>query len=150
MLNSVYWLIILAVLILIEIITLGLTAIWFAAGALAAFIASLFLENLIIEVIVFAGFSLSLLYFIRPMFIKSYHPGKKKSDYEGVIGKSAVVDITIDNLKLSGKVNVEGREWAARSLEGNIIEKGTRVRILGISGTKLVVSTVRSREGAIS
>lgn len=143
MLNSIYWLIILAVLIFIEIITLGLTAIWFAAGALAAFIASLFLDNLVIEVIVFLGFSLSLLYFIRPLIVKYFSPRKTKSDYEGVIGKNAIVDITIDNLNLSGRVNIEGQEWSARSLEGNIIEKGSRVKVLGISGTRLIVSMVR-------
>ena len=39
--ESYYWLIIMAVLILFEIITLGLSTIWFAFGALAAFVASL-------------------------------------------------------------------------------------------------------------
>ena len=36
--NAMYWLILLIVLVVIEIITLGLTTIWFAGGALAAFV----------------------------------------------------------------------------------------------------------------
>lgn len=39
--DGVYWLIIVIVMAVIEIITLGLTTIWFAGGALVAFIASL-------------------------------------------------------------------------------------------------------------
>ena len=37
---AIGWLIIMAVLIIIELATLGLTTIWFAAGAFAAFIAA--------------------------------------------------------------------------------------------------------------
>jgi membrane protein implicated in regulation of membrane protease activity len=143
--NSIYWLIILAVLIFIEIITLGLTTIWFAAGALTAFIISLFLDNLVMEVIVFIGVSLILLYFVRPLVIKYFSPKNKKSDYEGVIGKNALVDITIDNFHSSGQVNVDGQEWSARSLEGSIIQKGSSVKVQGISGSKLIVSMVHGR-----
>ena len=38
---AVMWLILLGVLLVVEIITLGLTTIWFAGGALAAFLAAL-------------------------------------------------------------------------------------------------------------
>lgn len=38
---SIIWLILLAVLLVIEIITLGLTTIWFAGGALVAFLVSI-------------------------------------------------------------------------------------------------------------
>ena len=51
--ESYYWLIIMAVLILFEIITLGLSTIWFAFGALAAFVASLLGANIVIQLIVF-------------------------------------------------------------------------------------------------
>lgn len=143
MTSSLYWLIILAVLIFIEIITLGLTTIWFAAGALTAFIVSLFMDNLIVELIVFTGVSLTFLYFVRPLVLKYFNPRKTRTGYEGVIGKEALVDITIDNLKSAGQVNVEGQEWSARSLEGSIIEKGVKVKVQGISGAKLIVSQIR-------
>lgn len=140
MTNSIYWLLILAILIFIEIITLGLTTIWFAAGALVAFIISLFFDNLILEVILFLIISLALLYFTRPLVLRHIHPKHAKINYEGVIGKDAMVLITIDNMSQTGKVNVEGQEWSARSFEGSIIEKGAAVKIQGITGAKLVVS----------
>ena len=139
--NSVYWLIILAVLIVIEIMTLGLTTIWFAGGALSAFIVSLFFDNLLVEVILFGVVSLVLLYFTRPLVIKYFNPKKTNTNYEGVIGKEAFVIIKIDNMKAVGQVTVDGQEWAARSLEGNMIEKGTTVAVRGISGDNLIVTS---------
>lgn len=139
--NSIYWLIVLAVLIFIEIITLGLTTIWFAGGALVAFVVSLFFDNLLVEIILFLVVSLVLLYFTRPYVLKYFNPKRTKTNYEGVIGKEALVIATIDNINATGQVSVDGQEWSARSLEGNIIEKGNKVKVQGISGVKLIVTT---------
>ncbi|HHU73982.1 MAG TPA: NfeD family protein [Clostridiales bacterium] len=139
---SIYWLIVLAVLILIEIITLGLTTIWFAGGALVAFIVSLFVDNIILEIILFLLVSFALLYFTRPLVIKHFNPKRTKTNYQGVIGKEAMVTITIDNMNATGQVIVDGQEWSARSLDGNVIEKGTKVKVEGISGVKLIVSII--------
>lgn len=138
--NSIYWLIVLAVLIFIEIITLGLTTIWFAGGALVAFIVSLFYDNLLLELILFLIVSMALLYFTRPVVLKYFNPKRTKTNYEGVIGKEALVIITIDNINATGQVVVDGQEWSARSLEGIVLEKGTKVIIQGISGVKVMVT----------
>lgn len=140
MTSSIYWLIILAVFIFIEIITLGLTTIWFAGGALVAFIVSLFCDSLLLEVILFLLVSMSLLYFTRPLVLKYFNPRRTKTNYEGVIGKEALVIVTIDNINAVGQVTVEGQEWSARSLDGNVIEKGTKVKVQGITGVKLIVT----------
>lgn len=138
--NSIYWLVILAILIFIEIITLGLTTIWFAGGSLVAFIVSLFYDNLLVEIIVFLLVSLALLYFTRPVVIKYFNPKRVKTNYEGIIGKEAIVITPIDNLNSVGQVRVDGQEWSARSLDGSYIEKDVKVKVQGISGVKLIVS----------
>jgi membrane protein implicated in regulation of membrane protease activity len=138
--NSIAWLVLLAILILIEIITLGLTTIWFAGGALVAFIVSLFVDNLLLEMILFLTVSLILLYFTRPFIIKYFNPGRVKTNYMGVIGKEAVVTVTIDNINAAGQVMVDGQEWSARSVNGEMIEKGATVIVKSISGVKLMVS----------
>lgn len=142
--NSIYWIIILAVFILIEILTLNVTTIWFAGGALAAFIVSLFFDNLLLEIILFFVVSLALLYFTRPIVIKYFNPKQIKTDYEGVIGKEAVVITAVDNMSTSGQVDVDGQKWSARSLEGNVLKKGTKVMVQGISGAKLIVAGIKS------
>jgi membrane protein implicated in regulation of membrane protease activity len=141
--NSIYWLIVLAVLIFIEIITLGLTTIWFAGGALVAFIVSLFYDNLLVEIILFLIVSLLLLYFTRPVILKFFNPKRTKTNYEGVIGKEALVITTIDNINASGQVSVDGQEWSAKSLDGLKIEKGSRVKVQGITGVKLMVTIIK-------
>lgn len=138
--NSIAWLILLAVLIFVEMITLGLTTIWFAGGALAAFVVSLFYDNLLLEIVLFLVISLALLYFTRPIVMKYFNPKRIKTNYEGVIGKEAMVTVTIDNINAAGQVIVDGQEWTARSADGSVIEKGTRVTVQSISGVKLMVS----------
>ncbi len=137
--NPIYWIIVLAILIFIEILTLKVTTIWFAGGALTAFIVSLYLDNLLLEIILFLAVSISLLYFTRPMVIEHFHPGTHKSLQGGVVGREALVTCDVDNMNTLGQVEVDGKEWQALSLEGIVLEKGTKVIIQGISGTKLIV-----------
>lgn len=144
--NSIYWLIILAILIFIEILTLGLTTIWFAGGALVAFIVSLFYDNLLLEVVLFLIVSMVLLYFTRPLVLKYFNPKRTKTNYEGVIGKEAKVIIAIDNMNATGQVVVDGQVWSAKSFEGVNIVEGTKVRVQGIAGVKLIVSIIKEEQ----
>lgn len=144
--NSVYWLIILAVLLLIEIATLGLTTIWFAGGALVAFIVSLFCDNTVLEVILFLTISLILLFFTRPIVLRYFNPARVKTNYEVVIGKVAIVTSRIDNANATGQATVAGQEWTARSVTGEILEEGTNVIVKEVSGVKLMVERVKEEQ----
>ncbi len=140
--NSSYWLIALAVFLVIEIITLGLTTIWFAGGALIAFLLSLVADSFILEFIVFLGVSLVLLFFTRPLAQKYFNKQRIKTNYESLIGKEGRVVEKIDNFNNTGQVTVNGQEWTARAFDSEeIIEAGQRVIIRDISGVKLIVKT---------
>jgi membrane protein implicated in regulation of membrane protease activity len=145
MANSIAWLILLIFLVFVEIITLGLTTIWFAGGALVAFIVSLFYDSLILEAVLFVVVSLVLLFFTRPIVKKYFNSTRTKTNFEAVIGREALVTGTIDNINNSGWAVVNGLEWSARSVNGEIIEKGTKVIVESISGVKLMVS--KKKEG---
>lgn len=140
MTNSILWLLILAILIFIEIITLGLTTIWFAGGALVAFIISLFYDNLLVELILFLVVSMILLYFTRPLVLKYFNPKKGKVNQEGIVGRTATVTAAIDNRIAAGQVEIDGVVWSAKSLDNIVIEQGSVVKIHGISGVRLIVS----------
>lgn len=144
--DSIYWIIILVILIFIEIITLGLTTIWFAGGALASFVISLFFNNLLAEIIVFLVVSLVLLYFTRPLVLKYFNPKRTITNYEGVVGKEAMVIVTIDNIKATGQVIVDGQEWSARTADGSVLDKNTKVKVQGITGVKLIVTKIKEDE----
>ncbi len=50
---TMFWLIVLVVLVVIELLTMGLTTIWFAGGALIATIAAVLGAPMVVQVILF-------------------------------------------------------------------------------------------------
>ncbi len=137
--EGVFWLFIVVVMAIIEIITLGLTTIWFAGGALVAFIASLLGANLIVQIVLFIVVSVGLLALTRPLAVKFLNKDRESTNAESLIGKRAVVKQEIDNLNAQGMVSVNGQEWTARAYEEKIIPEGATVEIMEISGVKLLV-----------
>lgn len=137
--EGIFWLVVVVVMAIIEIITLGLTTIWFAGGALVAFLACLLGANLIVQIILFVLVSLLLLGFTRPFAVKFINKDRTKTNAESLIGKDGVVLQDIDNLKANGMVSVSGQEWTARSADDTVIVKDTVVEIVEIRGVKLIV-----------
>ncbi len=136
----IIWLIAAAVLIIMEIISLGLTTIWFAGGALVAALMAYLGLHWIIQVLIFAVVSLLLLLFTRPLAVKHLMKEPEKTNVEGLIGKTGYVTKTINNLKAEGEVKLNGMEWTARSKDDEVIEENEEVIVEEISGVKLVVS----------
>ena len=66
-----FWLILFVILIILELCTINLTTIWFAFGALLAYVTSLFFDNVIIQTTVFLVVSVATLIFTRPI-VKKY------------------------------------------------------------------------------
>lgn len=134
------WLVILIVLLIIEILTLGLTTIWFAGGALTAFIAAEFGASLPVQIVLFFVVSLVLLIFTRPVALRYFNAKRTKTNSESLIGKKAVVTQSIDNSLGVGEATVNGLVWTARAEEfQDSIEKGKTVTIIAIDGVKLIV-----------
>jgi membrane protein implicated in regulation of membrane protease activity len=142
--EALYWLIGLAVLLFIEIVTLGLTTIWFAGGALVAFIAALLGADLWLQFLCFSLISLILLIFTRPVAVRKLNKNRVKTNYEGLIGKVVKVTKTVDNENQSGEAVVNGQEWTVRSADDNVvIESGTKVKIINIAGVRLIVEVYK-------
>lgn len=134
------WLIIFVACIVIEIVTLGLTTIWFAGGALAAAAGAALGAPLWLQAVLFVAVSLVLLYFTRPIAVKYFNKDRVKTNAESLVGKQAIVISEIDNLQGIGQVTVNGQEWSARSVsEGGALPTGTVVIVRAISGVKLMV-----------
>lgn len=142
--EGIFWLIIVVVMAVIEIITLGLTTIWFAGGALVAFIASLLGADLVVQIILFVVVSVLLLAVTRPLAVEFLNKDRIRTNAESLIGKTAVVLEEIDNLKAQGQVSVEGQEWTARAVEEQVIPRDAQVEIVEISGVKLMVKEKQS------
>lgn len=137
--EGIFWLIVIIVMAVIEIITLGLTTIWFAGGALVAFLASLLGANLLIQTILFIVVSVILLAVTRPIAVEFFNKDRTKTNVESLIGKTALVLQEIDNLRARGMVSVSGQEWSAKSVDDEVIPVETQVEIVEIRGVKLLV-----------
>ena len=138
--DVIIWLIIAAILIVSEIVSLGLTSIWFAGGAIVAAVIAHFGAHWIIQILVFAVVSFVLLILTRPIAQKHLMKDLEKTNIDGLIGTIGLVTETIDNTKAEGVVILDGKEWTARSVNGEIIEKDSNVKVDSISGVKLMVT----------
>lgn len=134
------WLIIFVACIVVEIVTMGLTTIWFAGGSLAASVAAAVGAPLWLQIVLFVAVSLLLLYFTRPIAVKYFNKDRVKTNAESLVGKQAIVISEIDNLQGIGQVTVGGQEWSARTTgDGITLPVGSVVIIRAISGVKLMV-----------
>lgn len=139
---AILWLALLVVFILIEVSTVSMVSAWFAAGALAALIASLCNGPLWLQIVLFVVVSIVLLLALRPLAKKYFTPRLTKTNVDAVIGSEGMVIERIDNVTSSGRVKLAHMEWAARSTDGNVLEAGTRIRVDKIEGVKVFVTAL--------
>ena len=142
MLPSAFWLIALIVLLVGEAITIGLTFVWFAVGALGALIVSVLGGAHWLQVVIFLALSGVTLALARPVFARFLKTSHAATNADRVIGQTAVVTEQIDNLSGTGQVNVAGQIWSARSAHDVVIPRETEVRVLKISGVKVLVEAI--------
>ena len=91
------------------------------------------------QVIIFLAVSIILLILTRPIAIKYFNQERQKTNAESLIGQKAIVIEEVNPLQATGKVEVNGMEWSAKTEESDRIEVSTVVSIKGIQGVKLIV-----------
>lgn len=137
---TLFWLISMVVLFIVEAATVNLMTIWFAFGALGALITSLLGGNLWLQIVIFILVTVITLIPTRKLakkyFSKSHH---QPTNSDIVIGKDCVVNEDIDNLLSVGAVKCMGKEWTARSENNEKIAAGETVTAVAIEGVKLIV-----------
>ena len=134
------WLVALVAFLVIELITVGLTTIWLAGGALVAFILAILGVNVWVQIIAFVVISFLLVYFTRPLAVKYLNPRRTRTNSDELIGETVKVIERIDNRAAAGRALARGMEWSARAVSDDmIIEKDALVKVLRIEGVKLIV-----------
>ena len=137
---TVFWLVALIVLVIVEFMTAALTTIWFVGGALAALIAAALGASIPVQIVLFVIVSGVLLFTVRPYALKHFNPKRSATNVDAVIGRQGIVTARIDNTNQTGAVKVEGMEWSARSaIHGQVIEEGQTVNVEAVDGVKLIV-----------
>ncbi|MBQ4630564.1 MAG: NfeD family protein [Clostridia bacterium] len=138
------WIILIVAMLVIEASTTNLVSIWFAVGCLGAIVAKILGTDIYIQILVFfviSGLSLALAW----PFIKKHRQQKSvATNYDMIIGKTAIVTDDISGDKFAGSVKVGGKEWSAVSETGDDIYAGEKVVVKSISGVKLVVDKIKT------
>lgn len=138
--DALFWLILFIVLIAFEAISLGLTTIWFAFGALIGFIAAIVGAGMPVQIILFFAVSVATLLIIRPWAEKYFNKTTIKTNVDTMQGKTGIVTEEINNIKAQGHISVDGMDWTARSQNDDVvIAEGQTVTIVKIEGVKAIV-----------
>lgn len=135
----VVWLVLAGGLAVSEMLTLDLTLLMLASGALAGGVVAVFLPGaLAIQIIVAVAVALAMLFLVRPQALKRLHnsPGYRSSTSK-LLGSSgtAVEQVT----STAGAVKIAGEVWGARSYDESVIPEGTEVEVLEMDGITAVV-----------
>lgn len=145
---AIIWLGLVILFLAIEIPTLGLTTIWFAGGAMAAFISTFFGASAATQRTIFVILSVALLVITRPIAVRYMkRKPQEKTNADSLIGKLAVATKEINNLAQTGEVIIADVSWTARSNDdARVIPEGGTVRICAIQGVKLIVEEVKEEK----
>ncbi len=144
--EAIFWLVAMVIFLVVEMATVSLVSVWFVGGSLAAFLVSFVAHEPWIEVLVFLGVSLVLLFLVRPMAAK-FSVNKKDQIHSGaqaLVGKRAVVTENIDNLHATGEVQINGQYWGAKTENDDItISKDKVVTVTSVEGVRLIVKELK-------
>lgn len=115
----------------------------FAIGGVFSAIAAALGFGGIVQVIVFALFTVLSLMFVRPVALRYLHRGEDKrvSNADALLGRIGVVSEAVKEGGY-GRVAIDGDDWKAVSADGMAIEKGDKVRVVGRESVIITVGKV--------
>ena len=140
---AIIWLILTIAFAGIELATVGLVTIWFAAGSIAALLVASLGWNFFLQVVVFLLVSIALLVATRPLAAEYVNRRASKTNVDAIIGSRALVTERVSNLNQTGRAVVNGQDWSIRTeVDNMIIEPGEMVEVIRVSGVKLIVKKI--------
>ena len=141
---AIFWFVLLVFFVMTEAATVTLVSLWFAAGSLAALIASMLSAPIWLQFVLFAVVSGLMLWMLRPLIRKHFKPHLTATNVDAIIGKEGIVLVPVNNMMAQGRLMLDGMEWSARSTTGEEIPENTKVRIDRVEGVKLYVTPVEA------
>lgn len=145
--DPIYWLVALGVFVVLEMISLGLTSIWFAGGCLVAFVVALLGAPFWMQIVLFLAVSILLLIFTKPVVEKHLNHNREKTNVDSVKMRQGKVIEEIDNFNQKGAVLLDGMEWMARNAASDEkISVGARVIVQEVRGAHLEVVKIEEEQ----
>ena len=132
------WLVVAFVAAILEVSIPHFGSVFVSAGAIAAAATAFFGYPVPLQVAVFVVVMVVSLVGLRSRLLGKLGGQGVPSRTDQVIGRNGLVTSDIDPTVGTGRVNVAGEDWAARSKE--TIASGTRIRVVGADGIVLEVT----------
>jgi len=147
----VFWLALILVFLIIEVLTLSFVFLMVAVGSLGGLIAGLLGAPWYVELIVAAALSLLLLFFVRPPLLRLTHRGADpaRSNVDRLLGTPATVVKTFDDG--TGQVKLSnGETWTAKLAHhaAATLSEGDKVQVDSIEGATAIVSPVTTEKSS--
>ena len=133
------WIVLAVFFFLTEVFTAGFVLLCFGIGALGAALMAFLGAGLAWQIAVFIVVSIAAVVLARPFADRISRPGVQQIAGNRMIGKWAVVLQTVDPIANTGMVRLESERWRAESLDGEQLEVGEVVEVVGVEGVRLQV-----------
>jgi inner membrane protein len=135
-LTPMVWIIAGLVLAALEMLMPGLVIIWFGIAGVLTGILAIFVHNAYVQFGVFIALSATMVVFSQRIARRITKPEPEPVGANRMPGANGTVVQEINPPAL-GRVKVEGDEWRAQA--DVALPRGTRVRVVRVEGTRLVV-----------
>ena len=137
------WLVAVIVFLGVEISTVTLTSIWFAAGGLVTLLVTALAPelHLIWQLLIFVGVSVILLLCTRKICLKLLKNDNVKTNIDAIIGTI----FTVKDISEEGYTyhTINGTSWRVQAIDGETLEAGRKFEICEIKGNKLIAKKVK-------
>lgn len=137
-----YWLSTGIILLVLEMLIPGFFLFSFGVASIITGLFAYLGLPLIFQVLVFGFSSLVIFISLRPVFQKYFIPENQLilTGPNSLIGKIGRVTVRIENVKNSGRVNVNGEDWKALSYDGADIEVDESIVVLKVESNNLIIA----------
>jgi membrane protein implicated in regulation of membrane protease activity len=139
----VFWLAIILIFIIVEVMSLEFTFLMLAVGSLGGLVAGLIGAPWWVQIIVAGVLSLILLFFVRPPLLRTLRKGADpaRSNVDALLGLQGTVVVAFDDGR--GQVKLaNGETWTSRLADGSgehALSEGEKVVVSAIDGATAVV-----------
>ena len=137
------WAIVAVICLILELTAGDFFIICFSIGAVFACLTDALGGGIILQLIVFAVFTLASLFFVRPFAVRFLHKGESNrvSNADALLGRKGRVVETV-KADSFGRVQIDGDIGKAVTNEQNDIPEGTNVRVISRESTIITVETI--------
>lgn len=143
--SAIVWAVLIVVFLALEAATYQMISTWFAVGSAVAAVLAVMEINITWQIVVFIIVSAICFGTLRPISLKFLKGLDSKTNADSLVGEVMLVTEEIDNIRSTGGGKLRGVEWSIRSVDGETIPAGEKVKVCKIEGVKLIVSRCEGR-----